>query len=775
MPTCAAPAAGLTAVEAARRLAEFGPNAVAEEAVSSARRILAHLWGPVPWMLEATIALQLAIGESLEAAIIAALLILNAALGVFQEHRADTALALLRQRLALIVRVHRDRSWCDIPAVNLVPGDVVQLTLGAVVPADCRILRGSVLLDQSTLTGESIPAEAGVGATAYAGALVRRGEAVAEVTATGQHTYFGRAAELVRVAHVESSEQKAVLGIVRTLTIVNVAIVVAMVGYAHSLAMTVPQIIPLVLTALLAAVPVALPATFTLAATLGAKTLAAQGVLLTRLTALHEAAMIDVLCADKTGTLTENELGVAAVRPVGKDRDERQVLAAAMLASSADGRDPVDVAVRAAAAQQGAETELHLLRFVPFDPTAKMAEAVACDDAGNEIRLIKGAPAAVAIRAPLPPAAQAELARLTGAGYRTLAVAAGPPDDLAVIGLIGLSDPPRPESRRLLAEIRALGIRPVMVTGDAAATAATIARAVGLEDHVCPPGQIPARVVANDFAAYAGVFPEDKFRLVKAFQQGGHIVGMCGDGTNDAPALRQAQMGIAISTATDVAKAAAAVVLTTPGLGGIVASINEGRAAFQRILTYTLSLLVNKCATIIVLGTGLLMTGHAVLTPILQATSMLAGDFVTMSRAADRARPSPYPNAWHIRNLILAAIPLAVFKLGYYIAVLAFGWFIVRLDARHMQTLTFLTMVLGGQATIYVLRERGRLWHSRPAWPMLLASTGAIVFLTWLALAGILMRPLNPVIVASLFGATIFYALAFDTIKLKVLSRLRID
>jgi H+-transporting ATPase len=279
----------------------------------------------------------------------------------------------------------------------------------------------------------------------------------------------------------------------------------------------------------------------------------------------------------------------------------------------------------------------------------------------------------------------------------------------------------------------------------------------------------------DDFAVYAGVFPEDKFRLVKAFQRRGHAVGMCGDGANDAPALRQAQMGIAVSTATDVAKAAAGIVLTDPGLGGIVTCIKEGRSAFQRVLTYTLSILVNKCATLVVMGAGLVMTGHAVLTPLLQAISMLAGDFVTMSRAADRAKPSPYPNTWRVRNLTLAAVPLGLFKLSYCLGVLAVGWFLLSLNSREMQTLTFLMLVLAGQANTYVLRERGHFWRSHPAWVMMFASAADVAVVTSLAAGGVLMTALPPVIVGMLFTTTVCFALALDTVKIAVFARLRID
>ena len=768
---------GLSSAEAARRRLEFGPNTVAEEQERPLLKILKHFWAPVPWMLEATVVLQLVIGEHLEALMITTLLLLNVGLSVFQESRANAALALLKQRLSPVVRVRREATWRNLSAADLVPGDVVQLSLGGVVPADVRIVSGSVLLDQSMLTGESIPVEVGPAKTAFAGAMVRRGEATGEVSATGVRTYFGRTAELVRIAHVESSEQRAVMAVVRALTVVNFAIVVGIVAYAHTIGMNVRQILPLVLTALLSAVPVALPATFTLAAALGARTLAMKGVLLTRLSALHEAAMVDVLCADKTGTLTRNELAVRAVRSVTAAYQDGDVLAFAAAASSSEGQDPIDAAIRALARERGPALgrTLQVSRFTPFDPAVKMAEAAAIDGTGRTLRVVKGAPAAVATMAPLSNAASAVLEDFTDAGYRTLAVAAGRPDAMTLIGLVAFGDPPRADSAALLTELNALGVSTVMVTGDAAATAATVAGAIGLRGPVCPPGQIPDSVGPDRFAVYAGVFPEDKFRLVRAFQRRGHAVGMCGDGANDAPALRQAQMGIAVSTATDVAKAAAGVVLTDPGLGGIVTCIKEGRAAFQRVLTYTLSILVNKCATLVVMGCGLVMTGHAVLTPMLQALMMLAGDFVTMSRAADRARPSEYPNAWRVRNLVLAAFPLGVFKLCYLITVLGVGWYVARLNPAQMQTLTFLALALAGQANIYVLRESRHFWQSRPA-PVMLAASGCdVVLVTGLALGGILMTALPTVDIAGLWLATIAFAWSFDMVKLSVRARLRID
>jgi H+-transporting ATPase len=768
--------AGLSSAEAALRRTQFGPNAVVEEHVNPVQRVLRHFWAPVPWMLEATIVLQIAIGQRLTAILIAALLLLNVILGALQESRADAALALLKQKLSLKSRVKRDGAWIDVAAADLVPDDVVQVSLGEVVPADLTLINGNLLVDQSMLTGESAPVELEAGKTAYAGGLIRRGEAIAKVVATGSRTYFGRTAELVSVAHVESTEQKAVMAVVRNLTILNFCIVVGIVAYALSIDVSLHEITLLVLTAMLSAVPVALAATFTLAAALGARTLAAKGVLLTRLSALHEAATIDVLCCDKTGTLTLNELAVGAIRPLKAGYSEADVLGFAALASSADGQDPIDCAIRRMVTD-GTDTgraPAKAIRFTPFDPAAKTAEAAAVDQ-GHEIRIIKGAPAAVAAFAAVDAEATAQLDALNRAGYRTLAVAAGPEGALELIGYIAFADPPRPDSAELLAELRSLGVRSVMVSGDAPATAATVAHAIGLHGPVCPPGQIPESVGPTDFAVYAGVFPEQKFQLVKAFQRQGHAVGMCGDGANDAPALRQAQLGIAVSTATDVAKAAAGVVLTEPGLGGIVACIKEGRSAFQRVLTYTLMILVNKCVTLIVLGTGLIITGHAVLTPLLQALAMLTNDFVTMARAADHARPSFYPNAWRVRNLTLAAVPLGVFRLLYLIAILGFCWYMLKLNPLQMQTLTFVMLGFAGQGNVYVLRERGHLWNSRPAAVMVLASTCDVVLMGCLAAFGVLMSPLPLWIIGMLIGTSLVFTLAMDSIKLAVFGRLRID
>ena len=653
------------------------------------------------------------------------------------------------------------------------PGDVVKLSLGAVVAADVKLTAGEVLLDQSMLTGESVPIEAGAGVQTYAGALVRRGEAVAEVTATGARTKFGRTAELVRTAHVVSSQQKAVLRVVRNLAGFNGVVIVLLVAYAWFLKLPLDEIIPLVLTAVLASIPVALPATFTLAAALGARALAKIGVLPTRLSAVDEAGTTDVLCADKTGTLTQNALTVTSVRAM-PGFDEPHVLALAALASSDGGQDPVDGAIRAAAASKAVADAPRLVKFAAFDPAKKMSEATATDSTGRPQRIVKGASAVVIDLAEPSPTAMATANELEAKGFRVLAVAAGSPTAMKLVGFVALSDPPRSDSAALVSELRGLGVRTVMVTGDAPATAAIVAKAVGLDGAVCPPGPIPDAIHPAQFAVFAGVLPEDKYKLVKAFQNGGHIVGMCGDGANDAPALRQAQIGIAVSTATDVAKSAAGVVLTEPGLAGIVTAVKEGRITFQRIQTYTLNSIIKKIVTVLFLIVGLIMTGHAILTPLLMVIVMITGDFLSMSLTTDKVRPSPTPNAWRIGNLTKAGVIMGLCLLAFCSGVLAFGKFELGLAIGALRTLAFLALVFGSQATIYAIRQRRHLWGSRPSLWLAVSSAADILIASLLSIVGIAMAPLPAWIVAGTLAAAAGFAVVADMVKVPTFRYLEI-
>ena len=766
-------AEGLTTEEAHRRLQSIGANALPDDSRPLWGRVLEKFSAPVPWMLEIAIILQFTLHEYAESAVIAALLLFNAVLGLIQEGRAQATLDALKSRLPLRASVRRDGEWRTVLATELVPGDLIKLTLGGIVPADVTLLEGNALLDQSMLTGESLPIEAGAGAATFAGALVRRGEALARVAATGGRTRFGRTAQLVSIAHGESSQQQAVLRVVRNLAAFSAAMVVVQVIYATARQMPPVQLIPLTLTAILAAIPVALPASFTLASALAARTLAGRGVLPTRLSAIDEAGTMDVLCSDKTGTLTANALTVASVHAV-PGYTTNDVLTLAALASAEGGLDPVDCALRAAAREATGRPLPHRITFVPFDPARKLSEAQMPGPDGRPRRIIKGAIAS--LETLIAPSAdlRSKAAELQGQGCRVLAVAAGPVDAVCWAGLIALSDPPRADAARLVSELRSLGVEVLMVTGDAPATAGVVAQAVGLSGPIYAAERMPERLEPRQFAVFAGVFPEDKFHIVRALQSTGHSVGMCGDGANDAPALRQAQMGVAVSSATDVAKSAAGLVLTQSGLGGIVDAVHAGRVTYQRILTYVLRSVTTKINQMLFLTVGLLMTGHAILTPMLMVIVMISGDFLAMSATTDRVGPTTGPNAWRIGRITAGAIVLAAGTAVFCCALLALGWLHLGLENHGLRTFAAVTLVCSSQAIFYVVRDRRRLWSSRPSGWVVLSSVADVSLIAVLAGTGTLMHSLPWSLIGMILVASIAFAVLLDSVKAVAFARLRI-
>ena len=766
-------APGLTNAEARRRQAVHGPNAVEEKTSPRWRIFLSKFGSPIPLLLGVAAAVEIGLGAYVEAGVIAALLLFNAVLGFIQEGRATAVLAALKQRLAPVALVLRDGEWMRLSASELVPGDVVRLPLGALVPADGRIVSGAVTLDQSMLTGESVPVDANPGGSVYAGSLVRRGQAVAEVTATGAKTYFGRAAELVRVAHAHSTEQAAVFGVTRNLAIINGTVALLIVAYARFAGLPSSELVRLTLTALLATIPAALPATFTLSSAIAAQMLARHGVLLTRLSAAHEAAAMDILCADKTGTLTRNLMEVVEVRPMPGIESGR-VLALAALASAEADQDPIDTAIRNAGAKTGHTAAERVTRFVPFDPATKISEAYFIDGDGSEVRIIKGAYEIVSRMAAAPPDARALVDGLAGQGHRVLAVAVGPPSSLRLTGLIAVSDPPREDSAGLIRDLESMGVRTVMVTGDSAVTAAAIAAKVGIAGAVCPAGRLPDDLKADDFGVFARVVPEEKFNLVKALQKRGHVVGMCGDGKNDAPALRQAQIGIAVSSATDVAKAAASMVMTEPGLAGIMFAVREGRVVFQRLVTYTFNMLVKKVEIVLFLAAGLVLTGGPVMTPALMVLMLATNDFLAMSLTTDRASVAPSPGMWRMRSITGAGAVLGICKLAFSTAALAVGKFRLGLGPRELQTLALVILVFGSQALLYVVRERRHFWSSKPGIWVVGASVLDIGAVSALALSGTLMDALSWQVLAMVFIAAAGFALALDQVKRPVLAAFRL-
>ena len=765
------PPEGLTSQAAAERLQQFGVNAVARMAPRGVGTLVRKFWGVIPWMLEAAVILDLILGRWVEAIVIGALLVFNGFLGFTQEGRAQRAVALLRQRLMINARVRRDGQWQVIPAPKLVPDDLVRLRLGDVVPADVRLSDGQIEVDQSQLTGESLPIELRYEGRAYAGSLVSRGEATGVVTATGARTYFGKTAELVRTADAPRRLEHMIVNVAEYLG--AVVLLLAGVAVATMIIRGTPlsEMLPFGLMLLVTSVPVALPMMFTMSAALGARALADRGVLVTRLSAIEDAASMDVLCLDKTGTLTENHIAIGEVEGLnGTTSDEALRLAA--LASDEATQDPIDLVVLQAARERGLLAgSPQRSGFVPFDPTTRRSEALVLQRE-QTLRVVKGAPAQIAKLAQEPwPEIAARVARLSADGSRVLAVAAGSGPSLRMAGLITLTDPPRADAAALIASLRNRGVRVLLVTGDGEATARAIGAKVGITGEAAPAGTLRADLdpeAIGRFQIFPGVYPQEKFYLVEALQRAGHMVGMTGDGVNDAPALRQADVGMAVSSATDIAKAVASLVLTKPGLGEIVIAIEGSRRIFQRMQSFVLTMISMKLSTPIFFALGVILFGTFVLAPLQIVLLMLLGNFVTMSVSMDQVSPSPAPDRWAVRPLMAAGIALASLSLLLNGAVFWVARDVLELSLAETRTLVFFWLVIGaGQASLYVTRGRGFFWE-RPypgRWHLLatLLDVGAVALL---ATQGWLMASVSPWLIGALLILVLVFLVVADVLKI---------
>ncbi|HVZ19984.1 MAG TPA: plasma-membrane proton-efflux P-type ATPase [Vicinamibacterales bacterium] len=723
------PSHGLTSADARARLEQYGPNDVPERRVHPVLLFVRKFWGASAGMLEAIAALSFILHKQADFWIVLALLVTNAVISFLQEQRASSAVAALRRRLQVTSRVLRDGRWQLLPAGELVPGDVVRVRTGDFVPADAQVLDGELRVDQSALTGESQELERTTNALLYSGSIARSGEATAIVTATGLHTYFGRTTALVAGARPTLHVEEVVGRMVRwLLVIVGVQLVLAL-GVAIREHVPLVDVLPLSLVVLMGAIPVALPVMFTVSMALGAKALARQGILVSRLSAAEDAATMDVVCADKTGTLTMNQLALVEARPQPGITEDALILDGALASHEAD-QDPIDLAFLRAARDRHLLDDAWATRsFVPFSPATRRTEALV-ERAGVTRRVVKGALRTVAGLAGMDDTVLRGLeTRATEdaqRGLRTLAVASGDHDGpLRLLGVALLADPVRADSRRLLDELRSLGVSVKMLTGDALPVAQAIAGQLGLGEIVRAPElraehhdvDLRTTEMVDRTAGVAEVFPEDKFRVVRALQSAGHVVGMTGDGVNDAPALRQAEVGIAVSGATDVAKGAASVVLTREGLACIVDLVKNGRAIYQRVLTWV----INKVSRTI-LKTGFvvipfLVTGRFVISALGMVVLVFMTDFVKITLATDRVRPSQNPETWKIGPLVRLAVVLGVVMLAESLALLAIGWHRFGLAANdgRLQTFAFLTLLFFALFSLVSIRERRPFWASRPS------------------------------------------------------------
>lgn len=747
------PDTGLFQAEIDVRRKEHGYNEVAERTTSPVLEFLRKFWGASAWMLELIMVLSAVLGKYADVIVVSVLLIINAVFGFMQERRAAGVMQLLRRRLQVSARVLRESSWSVVPARELVPGDIVRLRPGDIIPADIKLLTGALSVDQSALTGESNEADKSPEEVLSSGSVVRRGEGNGVVLLTGVNTYFGRTIELVQQARPKFHIDAVMVKVVRWLFLVVGSLLGMVVALSFIRGTPLLEMVPLMLILFMSAIPLSLPVMFTVSMAVGSKELAKRGVLVTRLSAVEDAATMDVLCVDKTGTITMNQLAVAGVIPSGYV-SENDVLFAAALASQEANEDPIDLAILAFARERHIFDNLPKvtrLSFVPFDGKNRRTETVVEQD-GQRILVMKGAVETVAQACGLTPAAIAMLnARVNESalkGFRTLAVARGSEAGIpSLAGLITLNDPPRPDAKELIAQLQDCGVVVKMLTGDALAVARESALGVGLHNirrmadlktAGIPAGNDAADLLA-DVDGFAEVYPEDKFFVVKHLQAAGHVTGMTGDGVNDAPALRQAEVGIAVSTATDVAKGAASVVLTEPGLTNILALVEQGRTIYQRILTYIINKISRTILKTAFVAIAFVVTGKFVMTAFTVLLLVFVTDFAKISLSTDRVRPSRNPETWNIWAYIMISVVQGVLMVVESLLVLWIGWSRCGLATSDsaLYTFSFLTLLYFAAFSIVSARERHWFWATMPSRTVVTAVMAEMLIGTLLTFSGL--------------------------------------
>ncbi|MFZ5452249.1 MAG: plasma-membrane proton-efflux P-type ATPase [Thermodesulfobacteriota bacterium] len=733
---------GLTSEEAQSRLAQFGPNALEEKKVNPVLKFLSYFWGPIPWMIEVAAILSAVVRHWDDFTIILILLVFNALVGFWQEYKAANALEALKKELALNARVLRDGKWQEIPAAQLVPGDIIRLRLGDIIPGDVKLFEGDFLsVDQSALTGESLPVNKKAGDIAYSGSVAKQGEMVAVVTGTGTNTFFGRTAKLVQEAGAASHFQKAVLQIgdyliYLSLGLVAVLILVQLERGDHLLAL-----IQFALILTVASIPVALPAVLSVTMAVGALALSKMKAIVTRLESIEEMAGVNILCSDKTGTLTLNQLTLG--EPVTfAAQDQQELIMWGALASKEEDRDPIDLAVLEGLKDKQVVSGYHQTQFMPFDPVGKRTESTIKDAQNQTFKVTKGAPQVVMALCHLESAtadkAQKVVDDLATKGYRTLGVArAAETGPWQFLGILPLFDPPREDSKETIAEAREHGVQIKMVTGDNVAIAREISQHLGLGTNIKSATQLlkdcedvchlkPAEAQALETAdGYAEVFPEHKYGIVQGLQSLGHIVGMTGDGVNDAPAIKQADVGIAVSGATDAARAAADLVLTAPGLSVIVRAVEEARRIFERMNSYAIYRIVETIRIMFFVVLAMVFYNFYPITAIMIILLALFNDAPIMAIAFDNTTVDPEPVKWNMRRVLTISTVLGLIGVAetFLILIIAKNW--LMFDIPEIQSFIFLKLAVAGHLTLFVARTP-RMFLRRP-WPAPVLLWSAIV------------------------------------------------
>ncbi|MFA0812527.1 plasma-membrane proton-efflux P-type ATPase [Microbulbifer epialgicus] len=740
---------GLTQAEAKTRLERYGPNSIQEKEQSALLKFLRFFWGPIPWMIEAAALLSALIGHWPDFAIIMALLLYNAVAGFWQEHKASNALAALKASMAPQAEVLRDGKFQIVAAADVVPGDIVRIKLGQVVPADVRFIDGkSISIDQAALTGESLPASKKIGDIGYSSSIAKRGEMTAVTIGTGRNTFFGRTAKLVAGAGQGASHsQKAVTHIGDFLIVLCLVLALLLVGTQLYRDIVIApswhwsdiiNILRTVLVLLIASIPVAMPSVITVTNALGALALSRKKAIVSRLESIEELAGVDILCSDKTGTLTKNQLSLHDPKLFGA-KDNTELILAAALASEPGSSDPIDQAIFAGLKDKSQINKFKLKEFTPFDPVTKRAQAEVIDRQGNTLSFCKGAPQAVMalckISGHSAEKAKSCVQELATRGLRSLGVARSEGgSSWSLLGILSLEDPPRDDSKQTISRAREHGLQVKMITGDDVAIGKEIAAQVGIGQNIFAADNVfdqsedmdhlPNKVVdcVERADGFGRVFPEHKYAIVKALQGRGHQVAMTGDGVNDAPALKQADCGIAVSGATDAARAAAAIILTAPGLSTVVDAIDEARKIFERIINYVLFRVSMTLDIMVVVVFATILFGFSPLTPVMIVLVALLDDIPIMTIAYDNTLLPKEPVHWEMRDLLLGSTIIGIFSIAQTMGLLLIGmewlqngqwqaW--TPINKEQIQTIIFLQIVAGGHLLLFVVRSRAA-FYTRP-------------------------------------------------------------
>ncbi|GAB6270586.1 MAG: plasma-membrane proton-efflux P-type ATPase [Smithella sp.] len=771
---------GLTQAEAQKRLTRYGPNEIEEKKTNPFLKFLSYFWGPIPWMIEAAVILSAIARHWPDFFIILVLLVANAVVGFWEEHQAGNAIEALKAKLAIKARVKRDGKWVNPAARELVPGDVIRLRLGDIVPADARLLEGDPIeVDQSALTGESLPATRKSSEAVYSGSIIRQGESEALVYATGANTYFGKTAQLVQEAHTVSHFQKAVLKIGNYLIILAVTLVAVIIGFAIYRGDAILTTLQFALVLTVAAIPVAMPTVLSVTMAVGARLLAKKEAIVSKLVAIEELAGVDVLCADKTGTLTQNKLTLGDPFCVN-DIPADQVILNGALASRAENNDTIDLAVLGGLKDKEALKGYQAVHFQPFDAVHKRTEATIKDKDGKTFKVTKGAPQVILALSvntgEVKSAVDKAVNDFAARGFRSLGVARAEGDSQwQFVGVLPLFDPPREDAKATIATALTMGVKIKMVTGDALAIARETAKKLDMGTNILDAEglgdskkqettEVSESIEKAD--GFAQVFPEHKFHIVDVLQKLGHIVGMTGDGVNDAPALKKADCGIAVSGATDAARAAAAIVLMTPGLSVIIDAIKESRRIFQRMNSYAIYRIAETLRVLFFMTLAILVFNFYPLTAVMIVMLALLNDCAILSIAYDNVHYKDQPEAWNMRMVLGVATALGVIGVISAFGLFYLGERVFHLDRAHIQTLMYLKLSVAGHLTIFLTRTRGRFWSIRPAKILWIAVLGTQIIATLIAVYGLFMTPISWGWAGFVWGYALLWFLVNDRIKL---------